>query len=171
MSWFLFLAADFTHITQIFLKITFWLSTSYRLFTHYLSLITKKSFAKRKKISYFCSPKTNTKCPDGGIGRRVGLKHQWGYTRAGSTPAPGTKSKTRLRKALIINYLRNFFLFQYCFNKLILSKTQNQQLLGIEAFISSQLCIFWFGFHAFFALMPNKFDICETKRFLAKFLP
>ena len=31
-------------------------------------------------------------CPDGGIGRRVGLKHQWGYTRAGSTPALGTKA-------------------------------------------------------------------------------
>lgn len=34
-----------------------------------------------------------TKClhsPDGGIGRRVGLKHQWGNTRAGSIPAPGT---------------------------------------------------------------------------------
>ncbi len=30
-------------------------------------------------------------CPDGGIGRRVGLKNQWGNTRAGSTPAPGTK--------------------------------------------------------------------------------
>ena len=29
--------------------------------------------------------------PDGGIGRRVGLKHQWGNTRAGSTPALGTK--------------------------------------------------------------------------------
>ena len=32
-------------------------------------------------------------CPDGGIGRRVGLKHQWGYTRAGSTPALGTRVK------------------------------------------------------------------------------
>ena len=31
--------------------------------------------------------------PDGGIGRRVGLKHQWGNTRAGSTPALGTENK------------------------------------------------------------------------------
>ena len=30
-------------------------------------------------------------CPGGGIGRRVGLKNQWGYTRAGSIPAPGTR--------------------------------------------------------------------------------
>ena len=29
--------------------------------------------------------------PGGGIGRRAGLKHQWGNTRAGSTPALGTK--------------------------------------------------------------------------------
>ena len=32
----------------------------------------------------------NAKCPDGGIGRRAGLKHQWGNTCAGSTPALGT---------------------------------------------------------------------------------
>ena len=30
------------------------------------------------------------KCPGGGIGRRVGLKHQWPQGRAGSTPALGT---------------------------------------------------------------------------------
>jgi hypothetical protein len=29
--------------------------------------------------------------PDGGIGRRAGLKHQWIHFHAGSTPAPGTK--------------------------------------------------------------------------------
>ncbi len=29
--------------------------------------------------------------PGGGIGRRAGLKHQWGNTRAGSIPALGTK--------------------------------------------------------------------------------
>ena len=28
--------------------------------------------------------------PDGGIGRRVGLKHQWTKVRAGSIPALGT---------------------------------------------------------------------------------
>ena len=30
-------------------------------------------------------------CPDGGIGRRAGLKHQWQQCCAGSTPAPGTE--------------------------------------------------------------------------------
>ena len=29
--------------------------------------------------------------PDGGIGRRAGLKHQWIHFHAGSTPALGTK--------------------------------------------------------------------------------
>ena len=29
--------------------------------------------------------------PDGGIGRRAGLKHQWPQGCAGSTPAPGTE--------------------------------------------------------------------------------
>ncbi len=33
--------------------------------------------------------------PDGGIGRRAGLKHQWGNTRAGSTPALGTGLKAQ----------------------------------------------------------------------------
>ena len=31
-----------------------------------------------------------TGCPDGGIGRRAGLKHQWIHFHAGSTPALGT---------------------------------------------------------------------------------
>ena len=31
------------------------------------------------------------KCPDGGIGRRAGLKHQWIHFHAGSIPALGTK--------------------------------------------------------------------------------
>ena len=31
-------------------------------------------------------------CPGGGIGRRVGLNHQWPQGRAGSTPALGTKA-------------------------------------------------------------------------------
>ncbi len=30
-------------------------------------------------------------CPDGGIGRRAGLKHLWQQCRVGSSPTPGTK--------------------------------------------------------------------------------
>jgi hypothetical protein len=32
-------------------------------------------------------------CPDGGIGRRAGLKHQWQQCCAGSIPAPGTEKE------------------------------------------------------------------------------
>ena len=41
-------------------------------------------------IQNFDLPLHPLRRPDGGIGRRVGLKHQWGNTRAGSTPALGT---------------------------------------------------------------------------------
>ena len=40
--------------------------------------------------------------PDGGIGRRAGLKHQWIF-RAGSTPAPGTI----LKKEVFFNVNRS----------------------------------------------------------------
>ena len=36
------------------------------------------------------------KCPDGGIGRRAGLKHQWIHFHAGSIPALGTSIKAKL---------------------------------------------------------------------------
>ena len=36
------------------------------------------------------------KCPDGGIGRRAGLKHQWIHFHAGSIPALGTRIKAKL---------------------------------------------------------------------------
>ena len=35
---------------------------------------------------------TAVTCPDGGIGRRAGLKNQWEFSLAGSIPAPGTLS-------------------------------------------------------------------------------
>ena len=37
---------------------------------------------------------SNSKCPDGGIGRRAGLKHQWIHFHPGSTPGLGTKKGT-----------------------------------------------------------------------------
>ena len=35
-------------------------------------------------------------CPDGGIGRRAGLKHLWSQGRAGSTPALGTIDRLQI---------------------------------------------------------------------------
>ena len=45
-----------------------------------------------KIVHTFASLKQNNNCPGGGIGRRVGLKHQWSNILAGSIPAWGTKA-------------------------------------------------------------------------------
>ena len=42
-------------------------------------------------------------CPDGGIGRRAGLKHPWVQARAGSTPALGTASQEIERLCLLLH--------------------------------------------------------------------
>ena len=47
-------------------------------------------------INYLCTfAVAFTQCPDGGIGRRVGLKHQWMQVLAGSIPALGTKIRAK----------------------------------------------------------------------------
>lgn len=52
-------------------------------------------FAGLKIMSTFATQMRNkltqSKCPDGGIGRRVGLKHQWIHFHPGSIPGLGTK--------------------------------------------------------------------------------
>ena len=49
------------------------------------------------KKSYLCIRNQEitleSKCPDGGIGRRAGLKHQWIHFHPGSTPGLGTKKE------------------------------------------------------------------------------
>ncbi len=44
-----------------------------------------------QKIALSLHRKTS---PDGGIGRRAGLKHQWSNIRVGSTPTLGTESES-----------------------------------------------------------------------------
>ena len=51
-----------------------------------------RNYLSFKKIAL---PLHRFSSPDGGIGRRAGLKHQWGNTRAGSTPALGTALKAK----------------------------------------------------------------------------
>lgn len=55
----------------------------------------RKMFAGLKIMSTFATQMRNkltqSKCPDGGIGRRVGLKHQWIHFHPGSIPGLGTK--------------------------------------------------------------------------------
>ena len=52
-------------------------------------------FGSSKKSCTFASAiekqTSNSKCPDGGIGRRAGLKHQWIHFHPGSTPGLGTE--------------------------------------------------------------------------------
>ena len=54
-----------------------------------------------ENISIFALTK---KCPDGGIGRRAGLKHQWIHFHAGSIPALGTEAEK-------VEKLSPFFIF------------------------------------------------------------
>ena len=49
-----------------------------------------KTLAGLKIMPTFATHFRN-KCPDGGIGRRAGLKHQWIHFHAGSIPALGTE--------------------------------------------------------------------------------
>mgnify|MGYP003295858986 CR=1 FL=1 len=57
--------------------------------------IIGKIFGGNKIMLYLCTRKTEEtkfkRCPDGGIGRRAGLKHQWIHFHPGSTPGLGTK--------------------------------------------------------------------------------
>jgi hypothetical protein len=52
----------------------------------------KKTKDKSIKTKVFYIFAVQLSCPDGGIGRRAGLKHQWQQCCAGSIPAPGTIS-------------------------------------------------------------------------------
>ena len=49
-------------------------------------------FRSSIKGAEFSALFVETGCPDGGIGRHAGLKILWPLGRAGSSPAPGTKS-------------------------------------------------------------------------------
>lgn len=56
-----------------------------------------------KIMSYLCTAiEKSSMRPDGGIGRRAGLKHQWIHFHPGSTPGLGTRKKA---KYLIVQYL------------------------------------------------------------------
>ena len=49
-----------------------------------------KKLAVLKNMRTFAPQKAQKPCPDGGIGRRAGLKHQWIHFHPGSTPGLGT---------------------------------------------------------------------------------
>ena len=51
---------------------------------------TDRKFGRLNKSPYLCTAIEKNSCPDGGIGRRAGLKHQWSNIHPGSTPGLGT---------------------------------------------------------------------------------
>lgn len=53
----------------------------------------RKSIAGLEKSRIFAPQLRNQACPDGGIGRRAGLKHQWIHFHPGSTPGLGTEAE------------------------------------------------------------------------------
>lgn len=55
----------------------------------------KESIVVFKKKLYLCTAFKKSTCPDGGIGRRAGLKHQWIHFHPGSTPGLGTRIKDK----------------------------------------------------------------------------
>ncbi len=55
----------------------------------------QEKFCRKKKAAYICSAQS----PDGGIGRRTGLKIQRPQGCAGSTPAPGTSLSKALQSS------------------------------------------------------------------------
>ena len=70
---------------------------------HFFRKKVLKKFASSKIISTFATVnKPSAICPDGGIGRRAGLKHQW------SNPSrfdPGSGYNKKVDSLLIINLL------------------------------------------------------------------
>ena len=67
------------------------LSNVQKQFGHYL----KRKIRKSLRIATKCITFAPHLSPDGGIGRRAGLKHQWINLHAGSIPALGTKIKAK----------------------------------------------------------------------------
>ena len=52
-----------------------------------------QAIVESKYCRIFAPQLRNQACPDGGIGRRAGLKHQWIHFHPGSTPGLGTETE------------------------------------------------------------------------------
>ena len=67
-------------------------------------------FAGIKIITTFALAIEKQRCPDGGIGRRAGLKHQWSNIHPGSTPGLGT-SKEKVKQLSPFLFPLNLWVF------------------------------------------------------------
>ena len=74
-------------------------------------------------MSYLCTAiEKSSMRPDGGIGRRAGLKHQWIHFHPGSTPGLGTEAEK-------VEKLSPFF-FSTPRNSLVIPKLAQSETLG-----------------------------------------
>ena len=74
-------------------------------------------------MSYLCTAiEKSSMRPDGGIGRRAGLKHQWIHFHPGSTPGLGTETEK-------VEKLSPFF-FSTPRNSLVIPKLAQSETLG-----------------------------------------
>ena len=64
-------------------------------------------------MSYLCTAiEKSSMRPDGGIGRRAGLKHQWIHFHPGSTPGLGTEAeKVEILSPLFFSTPRNLLIW------------------------------------------------------------
>ena len=61
---------------------------------YYFFLLFLPNYCGIKIMSYLCTAiEKSSMRPDGGIGRRAGLKHQWIHFHPGSTPGLGTEAE------------------------------------------------------------------------------
>jgi hypothetical protein len=100
---------------------------------HFFRKKVLKKFASSKIISTFATAnKPSAICPDGGIGRRAGLKHQW------SNPSrfdPGSGYNKKVDSLLIINLLSLYTLsIPPAFMKKYLLKLEKTQKVRIIPF-------------------------------------
>ena len=62
----------------------------------------------------FATQKKKQTSPDGGIGRRAGLKHQWSNIHPGSTPGLGTKKEVEFQLLFFVyTHQKNALFFTY----------------------------------------------------------
>ena len=88
-------------------------------------------------VYYFRNPDISIgECPDGGIGRRAGLKHLCLHWHAGSTPAPGTQQGNLNFQASL--YYSQFYFFSkivfvYAFNSLAKNSIRMHQIEDVNS--------------------------------------
>ena len=76
-------------------------------------------------------------CPDGGIGRRAGLKHQWIHFHPGSTPGLGTETEKveKLSPFFVVLGKVTLYFKERQYNHLIVKKSELPDNLKLFLFV------------------------------------